>query len=66
MNDHTPFSAEACDCGGPYPLRAQFATAQGKTCYAVSNDRVNHTPYMNAVSSVASLEWNRRIDEQPF
>lgn len=32
-----PFSVEACDCGSLDPLREQVVTAQGKTCFAVSN-----------------------------
>ena len=52
---------EACDCGGLYPLREQVVTAQGKTCFAVSNPQSHKDSGMNAVGSVASLEWLWRI-----
>lgn len=60
----SPFSVEACDCGGPDPLREQVATAQGKTCFAVSNSEPHKGCGMNAVGSVASLEWIWRIHAQ--
>lgn len=63
----TPFSVEAYDCGGPYLLREQSRYwHRGKPDFAVSNSRPHKGRGMNAVGSVASLEWIWRIDAQNF
>lgn len=63
MEALTPFPWRPVTVAYPFPLREQAVTAQGKTCFAVSNSSSHKELGMNAVGSVASLEWIWRIDE---